>query len=102
MHIVIVHIQVKPEYLDAFIEATQDNVRNSLQEAGVLRFDFLQQKDDPTRFALYEVYHTPEDQLAHRETAHYLRWRDTATDMMAAPRQGVTYTNLLPEDATWR
>lgn len=101
MHIVIVTIQIKPEHLDAFIEATRDNATHSLQEAGIVQFDFLQSKDDPTQFVLYEVYRAPEDQLAHRETAHYLRWRDAVADMMAAPRVGRVYANLLPDDSAW-
>jgi quinol monooxygenase YgiN len=102
MHVAIVHIQVKPEFLEPFIEATLDNARNSLQEPGVVRFDFFQQKENPTRFSLVEIYYTPEDHLKHRETAHYLRWRDAVTDWMAEPRQGVQYINLFPDDAGWK
>ncbi len=94
MHIVHVHVHVKPDQLEAFQTATLDNARNSTQEPGVLRFDVLQQADDPTRFLLIEIYKHPDDQLKHRETAHYLRWRDAVTDMMAEPRQAMKYTNL--------
>ena len=66
MHIVLVHIHIKPETIDRFIEITKENVGNSIQEVGIVRFDFLQQPEDPTRFMLVEVYHTPEDQLRHR------------------------------------
>ena len=101
MHIVLVHVHVKPEYLEAFKAATLENARNSLQEPGVVRFDFLQQAEDPTRFTLVEVYQTPEDQLRHRETHHYLTWRDTVPDMMAETRVGIKYANLFPEDSGW-
>ena len=84
-----------------FIEATLDNARNSVQEPGVARFDVVQQQDDPNCFVLVEVYHTPEDQARHRETAHYLRWRQTVADMMAEPRQGIKYDNLFPADEGW-
>ncbi len=96
MFTAVVYIHVKPEALDQFIEATLDNVRNSLQEPGILRFDFLQQQDDPERFILYETYRTSEAQLQHRETAHYARWRDAVTDMMAEPRSAVKYAVLSP------
>jgi (4S)-4-hydroxy-5-phosphonooxypentane-2,3-dione isomerase len=101
MHIVLVHVHVKPEHLDAFKAATLDNARNSLLEPGVVRFDFLQQAEDPTRFTLVEVYKTPEDQLRHRETRHYLTWRDAVPDMMAETRVGIKYANLFPEDSSW-
>ena len=101
MHIVIVHVHVKPEKLDEFISITLENAQNSIQEPGITRFDFIQEADEPTRFVLIEAYHSPEDQLKHRETAHYARWRDLAADMMAEPRQGVKYRNLYPEDSGW-
>jgi quinol monooxygenase YgiN len=96
MFTAVVYIHVKPESVEQFIEATRDNVRNSLQEVGITRFDFLQQQDDPTRFVLYETYRTPEDQLKHRETAHYARWRDAVADMMAEPRSATKYDVLGP------
>jgi autoinducer 2-degrading protein len=101
MHIVLVHIHVKPEFVEAFKQASIANASNSVQEAGVVRFDFIQQTEDPTRFTLVEVYKNPEAQAAHRETAHYLTWRDTVTDMMAEPRQGIKYTNIFPSDENW-
>lgn len=96
MFTAIVYIHVKQEYLDAFIEATLDNARNSQQEPGILVFDMLQQQDDPTRFVLYETYHSAQAQLDHRETAHYLRWREAVENMMEEPRFAVKYDILSP------
>ena len=101
MHVLMVHIHVKPEFVEQFKEASLANARGSILEAGVVRFDVLQQTDDPTRFSLYEVYRAPEDHAKHRETAHYAAWRDTVTEMMAEPRQGVRYVNLAPDDQHW-
>ncbi|GAP14763.1 uncharacterized conserved protein [Longilinea arvoryzae] len=101
MHIVLVDIHVKPEFLDEFKKATLDNARNSIQEAGVMRFDALQQKEDACRFVLVEVYRQREDQAAHRETAHYIRWRDAVAPMMAEPRVGRIFENVYPDDDSW-
>lgn len=101
MHLVLVSIHVKPEAVDAFIAATLDNVKNSVQEPGIARFDFIQQADDPTRFMLIEVYRDAEAPARHKETAHYLRWRDTVADMMAEPRSGVRYTPIFPDATAW-
>jgi len=54
----------------------------------------LQQTDDPSRFVLIEHYREPTDQAAHRETAHYLKWRDAVQPMMAEPRTSVKYVNV--------
>ena len=97
MHIVHVHVRVKPECIEAFKEATVENARRSIQEPGVARFDFLQQTEDPSRFVLIEIYRDPSDQAAHRETAHYLKWRDAVAGMMAEPRQPVKFTAVFAE-----
>lgn len=101
MNIVLVHVHVKLEFVDAFKQASLENASNSVKEAGIARFDVIQQVDDPTRFVLVEVYKTAEASAAHKETAHYMKWRDTVTDMMADPRQGIKYSNIFPEDAGW-
>lgn len=97
MHVTLVHVQVKPEMIDAFIAATEANHKGSTAEPGNRRFDVLQDPGDATRFILYEVYLTAEDAAAHKETAHYKTWRDTVADMMAEPRRGVPYTGLFPK-----
>jgi autoinducer 2-degrading protein len=101
MHILLVHIHVKAEFLEEFKLMTLDNAQNSVQEAGVVRFDVLQQPEDVTKFALIEVYRSPEDHQKHRETAHYLRWRDGVAVMMAVPRIGTKFVNLFPGDNDW-
>ena len=92
-----VKIQVKPDCIDSFIEATKENARNSLLEPGIVRFDVLQDRDDPTRFALVEVYRNAEAPLRHKETAHYALWRDTVEEMMAVPRSSIKFETLYPE-----
>ncbi len=98
MHIVMVFVQVKPEYVQAFVEASMENVLGSNQEPGIARFDFMQQADDPTRFCLYEVYHSKDAPAAHRETAHYKQWRDAVQQMMAGDRIRTEFVNLYPTD----
>ncbi|MBF0107854.1 MAG: antibiotic biosynthesis monooxygenase [Magnetococcales bacterium] len=97
MHVTLVHVHVKPEQVDAFIEATRVNHERSIKEPGNLRFDVLGDSEDGNRFYLYEVYRTPDDARAHKETAHYAAWRDTVATMMAEPRHGVPYIGIFPE-----
>jgi len=94
-------VQVKPDTVDAFIDATTENARQSVQEPGIARFDVIQQAADPTNFVLVEVYRDAAAPAAHKETAHYQLWRDTVAGMMAAPRQSVKYQNLFPADEGW-
>ena len=101
MLIVHVFVHVKPEQVEAFRTASLENARNSVQEPGIARFDFIQQQDDPTRFVLVEVYRTSDDPGRHKETAHYQKWRDTVADMMAEPRTSIKYTNVFPDEQGW-
>lgn len=101
MLIVHVHVQVKPECVEAFQAATRANARASVQEPGIARFDVVQEADDPTKFVLVEVYRTAAAPAAHKETAHYATWRDTVAPMMAAPRTSVKFANVFPEDPGW-
>lgn len=98
MLVVHVHVRVNPESIEAFQAATLENARASVREPGVARFDVMQQSDDPTRFVLVEAYRTPEAPAAHKETAHYLKWRDAVAPMMAEPRRSVKFSNLFPAD----
>ncbi len=99
MYIVSVNLFVTPPNVDAFIEATLDNARNTRKESGNIRFDVSQGEDDPTRFLLYEVYQTKEDFAKHQQTPHYFRWRDAVKDWMAQPRQGVKLHPLFYGDS---
>ncbi len=101
--LVIVHVNahVKPDAVEAFRAATLDNARSSVKEPGVARFDVVQSVDDPTRFVLVEVYRSAEAPAAHKETAHYKRWRDSVAELMAEPRTSARYVNLFPDDQGW-
>jgi autoinducer 2-degrading protein len=98
MHVNLVHVHVKSEHIYQFIEATKTNHETSIKEKGNRRFDILQDADDPTRFMLYEAYATPEEAAAHKETLHYVMWRERVAMMMAKPREGVKYNCLFPKE----
>lgn len=98
MIVTCVHVKVKPDAIYEFIEATVLNHKESVKEPENLRFDLVQQADDQTRFMIYEAYVSDEAAAAHKNTSHYLRWRDSVKDMMAEPRHGVKYRIIEPAD----
>ena len=101
MLILIVNIHIEADRVDAFREATMENARHSVQEPGVVRFDFLQHTEDPTRFVLYEVYRDAAATAAHKATAHYNTWVATVDDMFAEPRTRALYTEVYSGDPAW-
>ncbi len=103
MLVLFVYLHVKPECVDAFRLATTENARASRLEPGVVRFDFLQETDDPTRFTLVEVYRGRDAHAQHRETPHYKKWAAAAAegDWLAEPRTRSTCVNVDPADKDW-
>lgn len=101
MLIVHVHVRVQSDTVDAFRAATIENAQHSIEEPGIARFDVVQQRDDPTRFVLVEVYRDDAAALAHKETVHYQKWRDSVAPMMAEPRCSVKFTNVFPGSTGW-
>ncbi len=96
MFATLVHVRVQNGHVASFIEATRINHEQSVKEPGNLRFDILQDDSDPCKFILYEVYATQEAAAAHKETTHYVQWRDAVAPWMAMPREGRKHTLLFP------
>ena len=101
MFIVHVHVHVHANRVEEFKRVTRENARNSVLEAGIARFDVIQQSDDHTQFVLVEVYRTPEDSARHKDTLHYKKWRNEVEPMMVEPRQSVKFANIFPDDEGW-
>ena len=91
MVVTCVHVHVNPAHIQDFIEATQINHKHSVQETENLRFDVLQDPENPTHFLLYEVFQSQAGVTAHKKTEHYLSWRETVAPWMIKPRQGIPY-----------
>ena len=101
--LLIVHVDVAvvPDQLDAFLKETKINATASREEPGVVRFDVLSDRADPAHVVLVEIYTDEAAAAAHKDTAHYARWRDAVAPMMARPRQATRYVNTSPDDADW-
>jgi autoinducer 2-degrading protein len=77
MFIVLVKVEVKPELADEFKTAILQNAALSVQrDPGCVRFDVLQQQDDPTRWFFYEVYDKEQAWVDHRHSAHFLAFKE--------------------------
>ncbi|HXJ40481.1 MAG TPA: antibiotic biosynthesis monooxygenase [Bryobacteraceae bacterium] len=101
MVILHVNLHIKPECVEAFKAATIENARNSAMEPGVARFDFVELRDEPTRFELWEVYRTEDAVAAHKQTAHFNTWAQTVADMFVVPRTRTLSKSVFPGDESW-
>ena len=98
MYTTLVHVYVKKDHIDDFIEATRRNHEESIKEPGNRRFDVLRQEDVTGKFVLYEAYDSKQAAHMHKETKHYMEWRDAVADWMVEPRLGIVHECLFPAD----
>ncbi len=102
MHIVVVTIEVKSEFMDRFITAMLENARNSItHEPGCFRFDVVRDEQNRNRVYLYEVYRDKSAFEDHMKMPHYQVWRNTVRDWFAAPPVLGCGPNLFPADDEW-
>ena len=103
MFVFQVHHFIKPEFVEAYKAATLENARQTVLEPGVIRFDVLQDREDPAHFSLFEVYRDKTAQAAHLETGHFLKWKDLVLgqDMFARRGHGCEFDALFPAEADW-
>ena len=81
MYVIIAPIQIKEGFIDQFKEEIILDAKGSVNdEPGCLRFDVIQDAEDPNRIWLYEVYVDEDAFQAHTETPHFARWRDATAD----------------------
>ncbi|HJN86554.1 MAG: putative quinol monooxygenase [Dehalococcoidia bacterium] len=77
----IVSIKIKKGHKEAFMASMMGDAHGSNNdEPGCLRFDVLQDNEDPNRIHLYEVYKDQAAVDAHRAAPHYTKWRETVKD----------------------
>ena len=94
MHIVVVHSHIQPDHVEKFREITLQNAEATRGEEGCVRFDVIQQKDDPTRFTFIEMFRSEEAGAVHRETSHFKKWLEEAVPLMVEPRRRVLYRDV--------
>jgi (4S)-4-hydroxy-5-phosphonooxypentane-2,3-dione isomerase len=103
MKVLLVTIQIKPEFRDQFIESMLGDAVGSVEdEPGCLRFDVIQDEADTNKIYLYEVYKDDAAFQAHTQAPHFTKWRDTVKDWFAAPTTVGRGSSIFPPDARWQ
>jgi len=83
---IFVTIKLKPGSGTAFRPLILENAEASVREEKTcLQFQVLTAEDDPDTYFFYEVYSDAAALDAHRETAHYKKFR-SGTEAMVADR----------------
>lgn len=81
---IFVTIKLKPGNRDAFRKLILENAEAAPRdEPECHQFQVLTAEDDPDTFFFYEVYDAASSLDHHRETPHYQKYMNAASDMIA-------------------
>ncbi|MCC6178291.1 MAG: antibiotic biosynthesis monooxygenase [Chloroflexi bacterium] len=84
MFALFVSVKIKPEMRERFLAVIEDDSICSVRdEPACVRFDVLQDREDPDRYYFYEVYHDEAGFEAHKQTPHLARWSEAAKECVA-------------------
>jgi len=98
MIVTCVYIHVNPDAVQRFLEAQSKTILNRLKNLAIFALILFSRSNDPCQFMLYEAYESDEAAATHKNTVHYIKWRDTVKDFMVEPRKGVKYNIIEPND----
>lgn len=90
----LVYVWVKDAHVSDFIAASRINRDHTRKEEGNIRFDLLQDSNNPSRFIFYEAFRDEQAVADHKKTSHYLQWRDQVAEWMEQPRQGIRFNEV--------
>ena len=102
MYSLFVTIDVKPEYLEDFEQASLNDAKGSVSnESGCLRFDILRDHSLNSRFYLYEVYRDEQALQDHLQTPHFKIWHSTVENMVDGDITSVKMNTVFPSGSGW-
>jgi (4S)-4-hydroxy-5-phosphonooxypentane-2,3-dione isomerase len=91
-----VKVRIKPDLRQRFLDAIEtDALGSEREEPGCLRFNVLQDEQDPNVYYFYEVYTGPDALTAHQATPHYAVWKAVA-DTLDGPTEAIRCRPVFP------
>ena len=79
----IAELEIDPAQLENFKAAIRESVETSVRvEPGVLVLYAVAEKENPTRFRVFEIYTDAEAYKTHLETPHFRKFRATTENMV--------------------
>ena len=83
MRAIVASFKVKPDCVDAFIDAAKADAEASVaNEPGCHQFDVNVDPENPTHFTFYEVYEDQDAIDAHRAAPHFKTFFDAIQDLI--------------------
>ncbi len=83
----LAEIEIDVSAVDAYRAALKEEIEASIRlEPGVLTLYAVAVKDHPTQIRLFERYANPAAYQAHRQTAHFLKYKAATQEMVKSLR----------------
>lgn len=83
MHVVTALFEVKPDQRAAFLAAAREGSKTTkASEPGCIRFDVVEDKQNPNKIGFYEVYRNAEAFQAHTRASHTKEWVEKTKPMV--------------------
>jgi autoinducer 2-degrading protein len=98
MFYLLVTVQVKPEAVSEFIPAQIDMAQKVLSEPGCLRYDVLQDNENPYRFYRCEVYRDEPAFADHGAMLHTSEFRELTREWWAEPLSVIRTSDVYLSD----
>ena len=80
MHVIVSTHKIKHEHLEEYLANLRRHAETSAAEPGCIRFEVLQELDDPTVVCLYEVFRDADAFKVHQHSEHHDRWMAMSAD----------------------
>lgn len=91
MKTVIVQVEVKLGFVQAFLIETERSRKATRDESGCMGYDIFQNADNECKFVLVETYVSDAAIEIHKQTPHFLEWREKVQELMEVPRIGARH-----------
>jgi quinol monooxygenase YgiN len=103
MYTVILFNKILAEHVDDYIENMRVCAAKTNQEPGCIRYEVMQDVDDPTIMCLFQVFRDEAAYQAHQDSEHHRVWIEMSgawRDPSARSRHEMRYITPSPTKAT--
>jgi autoinducer 2-degrading protein len=98
MYTVIGFSKILPQHIDDYIENMRICAAKSNQEPGCIRYEVMQDVDDPATMCLFQVFADMDAYQAHQDSEHHRVWMELSgswRDASARSRHELRYITPL-------
>ena len=79
----LVKIEIEPDALAQYTELLNQQMKTAVKlEEGVLEYRVVNEKENPHRFTLIEIYRNYDSYLSHIKTPHFLKYKNSSQGMV--------------------